>query len=127
MCLLNGIKIVRRLPNLLCDALNYKKLSECHVRYAGIDRIHNYMFVLLLLLLLLLLFILPPSILKILADLLLCVCVHILQGHLSVQVPGCRVHIYMVQVKILLLYLFSFFRQVVTEDLHSPYQYDLLG
>ena len=78
-------------------------------------------------LLLLLLFILPPSILKILADLLLCVCVHILQGHLSVQVPGCRVHIYMVQVKILLLYLLSFFRQVATEDLHSRYQYDLLG
>ena len=75
----------------------------------------------------LLLFILPPSILKILADLLLCVCVHILQGHLSVQVPGCRVHIYMVQVKILLLYLLSCFRQVATEDLHSRYQYDLLG
>ena len=33
------MKLVWRVPILLCDTLNYKKMSECHVRYAGIAQI----------------------------------------------------------------------------------------
>ena len=66
---------------------------------------------------------------KILAD--LHVCVHISQGHLtclSVHVPGCWVHAYIHSAsKTALLDLLSIFRQVATEDIHSRYQYDILG
>ena len=36
------MKSVWSQPILLWEALKYKKLSECHVRYAGID--HNLIF-----------------------------------------------------------------------------------
>ena len=79
---------------------------------------------------LLLLFILPRSILKILADLHVCVCVCVCAYF--TRAPECA-SAWMLGAyrhsasKILLLDLLSIFRQVATEDLHSQYQYELSG
>ena len=41
MCLIKSLESVLGLSVLVCDALTKKKLSDCHVRYAGIDLLHD--------------------------------------------------------------------------------------
>lgn len=41
MCLIKSLESVLGLSVLVCDALTKEKLSDCHVCYAGIDRIGN--------------------------------------------------------------------------------------
>ena len=42
MCLIKSLESVLGLSVLVCDALTKEKLSDCHVRYAGIDHIETY-------------------------------------------------------------------------------------
>ena len=44
MCLIKSLESVLGLSVLVCDALTKKKLSDCHVRYAGIDHIMKFLF-----------------------------------------------------------------------------------
>ena len=41
MCLIKSLESVLGLSVLVCDALTKEKLSDCHVRYAGIDQIRK--------------------------------------------------------------------------------------
>ena len=44
MCLIKSLESVLGLSVLVCDALTKEKLSDCHVRYAGIDHIMKFLF-----------------------------------------------------------------------------------